>query len=125
MEYSPIAFYPRLRRFSSRVAQHGLHRPGVQVARICHPDARDDLALYWLRAGTSDRVVADVDIAMFFFTTPAGINTLILGAALIAAITAVEAACLMAIGVGMTQGVTLNASSALRFGAAQRSTFCD
>ena len=74
--------------------------------------------LYWLRSGTSDRVVADVEIAMFFFTTPVGIITLILGGSLIVAITAVETACLMAVGVGMTQGVTLNARSALRFGAA-------
>src|SRR6476620_7248696 len=118
VEYSPIAFYPRLRRFSSGVAQHGLHRRGIQVDRFCDPHARDDLALYWLRSGTSDRVVADVEIAMFFFTTPVGIITLILGGSLIVAITAVETACLMAVGVGMTQGVTLNASSALRFGAA-------
>jgi len=73
--------------------------------------------LYWLRSGTSDRVVADVDIALFFFTTPAGIVTLILGGSLIIAITAVEAACLMAVGLGSKQGVTLNARSALRFGA--------
>jgi glycerophosphoryl diester phosphodiesterase len=72
--------------------------------------------LYWLRSGTSDRVVADVDIALFFFTTPAGILTLIAGGSLIIAITAVEAACLMAVGLGTTQGVTLNATSALRFG---------
>jgi glycerophosphoryl diester phosphodiesterase len=73
--------------------------------------------LYWLRSGTSDRVVADVDIALFFFTTPAGIVTLILGGSLIIAITAIEAACLMAVGLGTAQGVTLNARSALRFGA--------
>ena len=77
------------------------------------------LLLYWLRAGTSDRVVADVDIARFFVTTPAGIATLILGASVIAAITAVEAACLMAIGLGTVQGVTLDAKGALRFGGAQ------
>jgi glycerophosphoryl diester phosphodiesterase len=73
--------------------------------------------LYWLRSGTSDRVVADVDIALFFFTTPAGILTLIPGGSLIVAITAVEAACLMAVGLGTMQGVTLNAKSVLRFGA--------
>src|SRR6185369_14127867 len=74
--------------------------------------------LYWLRSGTSDRVVADVDIALFFFTTPAGILTLILGGSLIIAITAIETACLMAVGLGSAQGVTLNARSALRFAAA-------
>lgn len=74
--------------------------------------------LYLLRAGTSNRVMADVDIARFFFTTPAGIATLILGGSLITAITAVEIACLLAIGLGRTQGVVLDARSALRFGAA-------
>jgi len=73
--------------------------------------------LYWLRAGTSSRVVADVDIALFFFTTPAGIATLILGGSLIVAITAIETACLMAVGFGLTQGVTFNTRSAFRFGA--------
>jgi len=75
--------------------------------------------LYWLRSGTSDRVVADVDIALFFFTTPAGITTLILGSALIAAITAIETACLMAVDLGITQGLTINARGAFRFGAAR------
>ena len=73
--------------------------------------------LYLFRAGTSDRVVADVDIARFFFTKPAGIATLFFGISLIVAIVAVEAACLMAIGFGRAQGVTLNARSALKFGA--------
>lgn len=75
--------------------------------------------LYLLRAGTSNRVVADVDIAMFFLTTPAGIATLVLGGSLLVVITAVEAACLMAVGLGTTQRVSLNARSALRFGAAR------
>ena len=54
--------------------------------------------IYWLRGGTSDRVIADVDIAWFFITTPAGIVTLLLGASLFVSITAVENACLMAVG---------------------------
>jgi glycerophosphoryl diester phosphodiesterase len=74
--------------------------------------------LYWLRAQTSQRVVADTDIAMFFLTTPVGIVTLLLGGSLIVAITAVEASCLMAVGVGQSQGVRLNGRGALRFGAA-------
>ena len=77
------------------------------------------LLLYGLRAGTSNRVVADVDIALFFFTTPVGIATLVLGASLIAAITALETACLMAIGLGTARGVALQGRGALRFGAAQ------
>jgi glycerophosphoryl diester phosphodiesterase len=75
------------------------------------------LILFWLRAHTSQRVVADTDIAMFFLTTPTGIVTLILGGSLIVAITAVEASCLMAVGVGQSQGVSLNGRGALRFGA--------
>ena len=75
--------------------------------------------LYWLRAGTSNRVMADVDIALFFLTTPLGITTLIVSLSLIATITAVEAACLSAIGLGTAQGVNLNAHSALKFGAIQ------
>ena len=75
------------------------------------------LILYWVRAGTSQRVVADTDIALFFLTTPAGLVTLILGGSLLVAITAVEASCLMAVGVGQSQGVGLNGRGALRFGA--------
>ncbi len=75
------------------------------------------LLLYLFRAGTSDRVVADVDIARFFFTKPAGIATLFFGISLIVAIVAVEAACLMAIGFGRAHGVTLTARGALKFGA--------
>jgi glycerophosphoryl diester phosphodiesterase len=76
------------------------------------------LLLYWLRARTSQRVVADTDIAMFFLTTPMGIVTLLLGGSLIVAITAVEASCLMAVGVGASQDIRLNGRGALRFGAA-------
>lgn len=77
------------------------------------------LLLFWLRAGTSSRVVADVDIAMFFLTTPAGIITLILGASLVTAITAVEIACLMAIGTAAAQGHSVTLMGALRFGASK------
>src|SRR5262245_39330332 len=45
VEYSPIAFYPRLRRFSSGVAPHGVHRRGIQVDRFCDAHARDDLGV--------------------------------------------------------------------------------
>ena len=75
------------------------------------------LLLFWLRAGTSGRVVADVDIPMFFLTTPAGIAILTLAASVITAITVLESACLMAIGMGMAQGVKINAISALGFAA--------
>jgi glycerophosphoryl diester phosphodiesterase len=75
------------------------------------------LLLYWLRAGASERVIADVEIPLFFLTTPAGIVSLILGASLIVAISALETACLMAIGFGGVNGQSLTARSALRFGA--------
>jgi glycerophosphoryl diester phosphodiesterase len=75
--------------------------------------------IYWLRGGTSDRVIADVDIAWFFITTPAGIATLLLGASLFASITAVENACLMAVGFARAHGITLEAPGALRFGGAR------
>jgi glycerophosphoryl diester phosphodiesterase len=75
--------------------------------------------IYWLRGGASDRVIADVDIAWFFITTPAGIATLLLGASLFASITAVENACLMAVGFARAHGITLEAPGALRFGGAR------
>src|SRR5262245_38688157 len=73
--------------------------------------------MYWLRAGVSERVIADVEIPLFFLTTPAGIISLILGASLVVAISALETACLMAIGFGSVHGRILSARSALRFGA--------
>ena len=65
--------------------------------------------LYLFRAGTSDRVVADVDIARLLVHEAGGHRDLVFGISLIVAIVAVEAACLMAIGFGRAQGVTLNA----------------
>ncbi len=57
------------------------------------------LLLRWFRSGTpSAKVVADIDIFWFFVTTPAGVATLVVGLSLIVAITALESACLMAIG---------------------------
>ena len=72
--------------------------------------------IYLLRGGASDRVIADVDIARFFITTPAGIVALLLGASVFASITAVENSCLMAVGFARAHGITLEASGALRFG---------
>jgi glycerophosphoryl diester phosphodiesterase len=76
------------------------------------------LLLYWVRAGASERVIADVEIPLFFLTTPAGIVSLILGASMILAITALDIACLMAIGLGSAHGRKLSARNALRFGIA-------
>jgi len=75
------------------------------------------LSLYILRLAASERVVADADIARFLLTSPWGIASLLLGASLLVAISAVETACLMAIGVGAANDVTIDARTALRFGA--------
>jgi glycerophosphoryl diester phosphodiesterase len=64
-------------------------------------------------------VVADVDIARFFLTTRTGIVTLVVGGALLAGITALEMACLMAVGFAAARGGTLNARDALAFGASR------
>ena len=74
--------------------------------------------LYWLRSGTSFRVMADADILRFFVTTPVGVVTLVLGGSLIVAVTALEIACLMAIGLAAANGKQMRATSALRFAAA-------
>ena len=75
------------------------------------------LLLYLLRLAASERVVADADIARFLFTSPWGIASLLLAASLLVAISAVETACLMTIGVGAANNVTVDARTALRFGA--------
>jgi glycerophosphoryl diester phosphodiesterase len=76
------------------------------------------LLVRWLRSGTtSARVMADTDILRFFVTTRIGVLTLILGGSLILAITALEAACLMAIGLSEAKGAPLIPRSALAFGA--------
>lgn len=75
------------------------------------------LLLRWMASRAHTRVVADADIARFFLTTPTGIVMLIVGGAILAAITALEMACLMAIGLAGTKGTRLSARSALAFGA--------
>ena len=75
------------------------------------------LLLRWIRTTGAGEVVADTDILWFFVTNPAGVATLIVGLSLIVAITGLEAACLMAIGIEAAQGRHLDARSALAFGA--------
>jgi glycerophosphoryl diester phosphodiesterase len=75
------------------------------------------LLLRWMASRAHTRVVADTDIATFFLTTPVGIVVLIAGAAMFLAITALEVACLMAIGLAAARGRRLDARSALVFGA--------
>jgi len=75
------------------------------------------LLLRWAMARTGAAVVADTDIAMFFLTTRQGIGALILGGAIVLAITALELACLMAIGISAAGGRYLSVKGALAFGA--------
>ncbi len=77
------------------------------------------LFVRWLLSRTHTRVVADTDILLFFVTTRAGVVALILGGAIILAITALEMACLMAIGLAAAKGRLVNARSALVFSAAR------
>jgi len=73
------------------------------------------LLLRWVISGAQGRVIADVDIAMFFLTRPVGILTLIIGGALFVAITALEMACLMAVGLAAARGGVLTVKEALAF----------
>ena len=77
------------------------------------------MVLRWVMSRAEGRVIADVDIAAFFLTTPAGALTLVLGGALLAAITALEMACLMAMGMATANGTSLTAREALVFGGAR------
>jgi glycerophosphoryl diester phosphodiesterase len=77
------------------------------------------LFLRWLLSRTGARVVADADIAMFFVTTRPGAIALILGGAILAAITALEVGCLMAIGLATARGALVNGRTALAFGGAR------
>ena len=75
------------------------------------------LLLRWMASRAHTRVVADSDIVRFFLTTRVGVMMLIVGGAIFVAITALEMACLMAIGLAGVKGTHLNARSALAFGA--------
>jgi len=75
------------------------------------------LLLRWAMARTGTAVVADVEIATFFLTTRPGILALVIGGAVLVAITALEMACLMAIGLAAAHGRPLTVRSALAFGA--------
>ena len=77
------------------------------------------LLLHVLLRRTHTEVVADADILLFFVTTRAGVVALILGGAVIIAITALEMACLMAIGLAAAHGRPVNARSALVFAASR------
>ncbi len=75
-------------------------------------------ALRWLAARSGNEVVADVDIARFFFATWTGWFVLIIGGSVLAAITILETACLMGVAASASKGAPLIPRAALRFGAA-------
>src|SRR5436190_12004869 len=75
------------------------------------------IAIRWLLSRTGKSVVADVDIARFFVTTPAGIVALLLALTITTAIFILEVGCLMGIGVAAAKGVRTRAKEALTFGA--------
>jgi glycerophosphoryl diester phosphodiesterase len=77
------------------------------------------LLLRWAMARAGTAVVADVEIATYFLTTRPGMLSLIVGGAILIGITALEMACLMAIGLAAANGRRLTASEALAFGASQ------
>ena len=61
--------------------------------------------------------ITDVDIALFFFTTKTGALVLVLVGALIAAVTAIEQACLMTIALSALRGTPLRVRDAFAHGA--------
>lgn len=74
------------------------------------------LFVHWLISRTGSGVVADADIARFLVTTRPGVLALLLGGAVITAITALELGCLMAAGLATARGAQVNARTALAFG---------
>jgi glycerophosphoryl diester phosphodiesterase len=74
------------------------------------------LLLRWLVSRTGAHAVADTDIVRFIVTTRPGIVALVLGGAILAAITALELGCLMAVGLATARGAQVNARTALAFG---------
>jgi glycerophosphoryl diester phosphodiesterase len=77
------------------------------------------LLLQWAMSRAGTLVVADTEIATFFLTTRQGIVALMLVGAILTSITALEMACLMAIGLAAANGRPLTARGALAFGASR------
>jgi glycerophosphoryl diester phosphodiesterase len=77
------------------------------------------LLLRWLMSGGPESVIADADILKFFVTTRAGVLALVVGGAVTMAITALELACLMAIGLAAAHGKKLDTIGAVAFGASR------
>jgi glycerophosphoryl diester phosphodiesterase len=75
------------------------------------------LLFRWLVFSKHTKVVADADILRFFVTTRVGVVALVVVGAVILAISALELACLMAIGLAAAKGTRLSARDAIVFGA--------
>jgi glycerophosphoryl diester phosphodiesterase len=75
------------------------------------------LLLRWALSRSGAQVVTDVEIATFFLTSGPGLLALVLGSALVAAITAVELSCVMAVAQAAAHGRAMTVRAALAFGA--------
>ena len=74
------------------------------------------LFVRWAMSRAGTRVVADADIATFFLMTRPGVIALFVGASVVAAISALELSCLMAIGLARHHDRRLTVRGALAFG---------
>jgi glycerophosphoryl diester phosphodiesterase len=75
------------------------------------------LLFRWLVFSDHNKVVADADILRFFVTTRVGLVALVVVGAIFLAISALELACLMAIGLAAAKGTRLSPKHAVVFGA--------
>jgi glycerophosphoryl diester phosphodiesterase len=75
------------------------------------------LLFRWLVFSDHNKVVADADILRFFVTTRVGLVALVVVVAIFLAISALELACLMAIGLAAAKGTRLSPKHAVVFGA--------
>lgn len=73
------------------------------------------LLVRWLVLRRSGSVVADTEIVLALFTTVPGLLGLVLGIVLTAGVTALETACLMAIGMARAQGKRLDPRRSILF----------
>jgi glycerophosphoryl diester phosphodiesterase len=77
------------------------------------------LLLRWAMSRAGTAVVADTDLATFFLTTRPGVIALVAGASILAAITALELSCLMAVGLAAHHQRRLTVRGALAFVASR------
>jgi len=73
------------------------------------------LLVRWAMSRTGTAVVADTDLATFFLTTRPGLIALVAGASILAAISALELSCLMAVGLAAHHDRRLTVLGALAF----------